>query len=328
MESATHSWWNLGYYGIFACVFAEQIGLPIPALPLLVAAGALIASHELNLWASLLTAVGAAVLADVIWYAIGRAKGATVLNLMCRISWKPDTCISKTKVIFSNHGTKMLVFAKFIPGLSSLTPPMAGLSRIPWGRFLFYDALGALIWAMLPLVAGSYIEQALSIIVTHAARLKGDWPWACAAVIAGVLAWRYRNRRRYVAELNRGRAKGIAVADLKARLDRGEPITVLDARDATTMTAESVLIPAAVWIPYVRLPSRLAALPLDKPLVVYCDCPEDQTAVAMADYLTTQGAREARPLLGGIDAWRAQGWPTEPWRAEAEAADNAAALSV
>ncbi len=131
MTGSTHAWWDFGYAGIFVCVFLEQIGVPIPAFPALLAAGTLVASGTLSLTGCLIVAVIAGLVADNIWYGIGRAKGTHVLHLMCRLSWKPDGCVGKTKGMFTQHGSKTLVFAKFVPGLSVLAPPLAGSHTCP-----------------------------------------------------------------------------------------------------------------------------------------------------------------------------------------------------
>jgi membrane protein DedA with SNARE-associated domain/rhodanese-related sulfurtransferase len=299
MHSSSHAWWDLGYYGVFACVFLEQLGVPIPAFPALVAAGALVASGELSLGGCLLTAVVAA-----------------VLNLMCRLSWKPDTCVSKTKNLFSLHGTKTLLFSKFIPGLSTLAPPLAGMTRIPLPRFVAYDGVGSMLWALVPLLAGEYLQKSLMSLQSEVETFKGYLPWLCGAAIIAVLIWRYMNRHFYAKELSKGREAGIDVRDLKERLDRDEELTLIDVRDELSVKANGVAVPKARWIPSSILPERLKELALDKPIVVYCDCPADESAVAMAEMLRQHGAQDVRPLLGGLAAWMNQGWSTAELKTE------------
>ncbi|MCE0498532.1 MAG: VTT domain-containing protein [Methylacidiphilales bacterium] len=316
MNPSPHAWWDLGYYGVFGCVFLEQLGVPIPAFPALLAAGALVASGELNLPTCLLTAVLAALPADLIWYGIGKIRGGAVLNLMCRLSWKPDTCVSKTKILFLEHGTKTLIFSKFIPGLSTLAPPLAGMARVPLTRFVAYDGLGSALWALVPLIAGAYLQKSFITLQSQMEAFKGWLPWLCGAAIIAVLVWRYLNRRFYTRELAQGLLAGINVADLKNRLDGDEDLTVIDVRDELSARSKAVMLPKARWIPYTLLPDRLEELALDKPIVVYCDCPKDQAAVAMADLLRERGGKDVRPLLGGLEAWMNQGWSTLEWKPE------------
>jgi membrane protein DedA with SNARE-associated domain len=231
MGASGHAWWDWGYGGIFLCVFLEQIGVPIPAFPALLAAGALVSSGELGLAACLLTALGAALLADLIWYQIGRARGGTVLNLMCRLAWRPDTCVSKTKVAFSDNGARTLLFSKFIPGLSVLAPPLAGIARVPVGRFILYDGVGAVLWALVPLLGGSYLKWTFAFAANEFMAFRPYLPFLAGVLIVGVLAWRYWNRGRYRQNLARELTRAIEPEALKPRLDGDEDLTVLDIRD-------------------------------------------------------------------------------------------------
>jgi membrane protein DedA with SNARE-associated domain/rhodanese-related sulfurtransferase len=313
MGSSPHAWWDWGYGGIFICVFLEQIGVPIPAFPALIAAGALVSSGELDLMGCLLTALGAALLADLIWYQIGRAQGGAVLNLMCRLSWRPDSCASKTKTAFVEHGTKTLLFSKFVPGLSILAPPLAGMSRVPVGRFVLYDGAGAIMWALVPLAAGSYLHKAFAWMEGTFSNWKSYLPWIAGALIVAVLIWRYWNRRNYQRKHAVGLAQAIDADALKARFAAGEELLLLDIRDELSVRAKPALLPHARWMPYTTLPERVGELALDKPIIVYCDCPHDEASVAMADWLRAHGAKEARPLRGGLEDWVKRGWPTGAW---------------
>lgn len=310
MDPSPHAWWDFGYAGIFGCVFLEQIGVPIPSFPALLGAGALVASGELSLPVCLAVAVAAALLADVIWYGIGRVRGGNVLNLMCRLSWKPDTCVSKTKTAFSRHGTQTLLIAKFVPGLSTLAPPLAGITQVPFLRFVLYDGAGTVIWALVPFVVGAYLQKSFATLQTQAYSLVPYLPWICGFLIIAVVAWRYVNRSHYMKALQESLLGGISAEQLKSLLDQGKDVIVLDVRDEINARAIPVLLPKARWIPHGMLPERLGELSLDKPIIVYCDCPEDQGAVAMTDLLRQHGATQARPLRGGLNAWIANGFET------------------
>jgi membrane protein DedA with SNARE-associated domain/rhodanese-related sulfurtransferase len=310
MNPAVHAWWNWGYMGIFACVFLEQIGLPIPAFPALLGAGALVATGELNLPTCLLVAVMASLLADGIWYGIGWARGSKVLNLMCKFSWRPDTCVSKTKNAFSVLGINTLLFAKFIPGLNTLAPPLAGITQVPILRFVLYDSAGIMIWALVPLVAGAYLQKSFAALEEQAYSLIPYLPWICGSLILAVLIWRYVNRARYMNALKTSMLGEISTEELKSLLDAGKDIVVVDVRDEISAKAAPVILPKARWIPYRVMTERVGELPLDKPIIVYCDCPEDQGAIAMVDVLRQNGATQARPLRGGLDAWIAKGFET------------------
>src|SRR5579864_7440168 len=136
-----------GYGVLLGWVFAEQIGLPLPSLPLLLAAGALAGTHQLNFLVCLLACMVAAVVADSVWYQLGRLKGIKVLQLLCKISLEPDSCVRRTEGVFSKQGARSLLIAKFVPGLSTVTPPLAGIFHMRPQRFLLFDALGSFLWA-------------------------------------------------------------------------------------------------------------------------------------------------------------------------------------
>ena len=152
-----------GYSVLFVWVLAEQLGLPLPATPLLLAAGALAGSGQMNLPLAISVAVLASMLGDVSWYEFGRRRGGKVLNLLCRISLEPDSCVRKTETAFVRHGARSLLIAKFVPGLNTMAPPLAGIIGMRLGRFLIFDALGAFLYlgtfVGLGFVFSSQLEQ-------------------------------------------------------------------------------------------------------------------------------------------------------------------------
>src|SRR5512143_2336981 len=136
-----------GYAVLFIGVLAEQIGAPVPAAPLLLAAGVLAGQRFLNFSAALILSVVACFISDLIWFLIGRYKGGSVLSMLCKISLSPDSCIRRTEDLFYRHGARSLLIAKFIPGLNTVAPPLAGVFRMTLLRFLLYDGAGACLWA-------------------------------------------------------------------------------------------------------------------------------------------------------------------------------------
>jgi len=160
----------MGYGGpvLFAVVFAEQAGLPMPAAPWLLAAGALSASGKLNpVLAVGLTAL-AAVMADSLWFYVGRRGGPRVLRLFCRLSLSRSSCVGRTKGLFARHGLQALVAAKFLPGLGAVMPPLAGAMGMSTSRFLLFDGLGALSYGTFYVAAGflfrDQLRQALGVL--------------------------------------------------------------------------------------------------------------------------------------------------------------------
>src|SRR5438552_665420 len=135
-----------GYSVVFAFVLAEQIGLPLPATPILLAMGALAGAGRISYLAAIALGVVASLIGDCLWYWLGRKRGYSVLNLLCRVALEPDSCVRRTENVFTRFGAGSLLFAKFVPGLSTAAPPLAGLFRMSAMKFLFSDGAGATLW--------------------------------------------------------------------------------------------------------------------------------------------------------------------------------------
>ena len=133
---------NHGAPIVFVAVFLEQMGLPLPVVPLLLAAGALSATGQFSLLFGLGITVLACLIADTFWFYLGRYRGHRVLGLLCRISLEPDSCVRRTQNVFTRYGLRGVVVAKFVPGLGTVAPPLAGMAGVKVSRFLLADGLG------------------------------------------------------------------------------------------------------------------------------------------------------------------------------------------
>ena len=147
---------HYAYLIIFLWVLVEQIGIPIPSVPVLLTAGTLSATHRVS-WLGITAAMLlACVIADTIWFALGRRYGNSVLKLLCRFSFEASTCVSKTEGYFTRRGAVTLLFAKFVPGLSTVAAPIAGQTGMSLPRFLAWDLAGSLIWGETFILAGRF----------------------------------------------------------------------------------------------------------------------------------------------------------------------------
>lgn len=155
---------------IFLYVFADQIGIPLPAVPALLAMGAFAAAGKVHFGFALLLCVAASILADPVWYIAGRTRGAGVLRLLCKISLEPDSCVRRTEETFLRYGVRSLVGAKFVPGLSTIAPPLAGIVGVGVPRFVAYSAAAALLWAAAWAGLGYLAGDALQQVVDETAR--------------------------------------------------------------------------------------------------------------------------------------------------------------
>src|SRR5256884_1112661 len=188
MDGAIDVLVRYGYVVVFGWVFAEQIGLPIPAAPVLLAAGALAGTGRLSLALVLVLATLASLGSDIIWYWIGRTGGGRVLRWLCRISLEPDSCVRRTEDAFSVHGARSLLIAKFVPGFSTAAPPLAGIVRMPVLQFLAFTGLGGLIWAGLFVGVGWLAAYQLEAVASYAQRLGHRGGALAAAAIPRFVA--------------------------------------------------------------------------------------------------------------------------------------------
>ncbi len=256
-----------GYAVLFLWVGAEQLGLPLPAVPLLLAAGALAGAGKLSLGAILGAAVVASLLSDTVWYEIGRRKGVRVLNFLCRVSLEPDSCVRRTEDVFMRHGAKSLLVAKFLPGLNTAAPPLAGIFRMPLSHFLFFDGLGALLWAGTFVFLGFIFSNQLERVAQYALPL-GTWLVAILlGALAAYVAWKYAQRQRFLRQLRIAR---ITPDELKGLMDAGREVLVVDMRSDVEYEVEPEMIPGAVHLAAAELDEAGGAIPRDRDIILYC----------------------------------------------------------
>jgi membrane protein DedA with SNARE-associated domain len=256
-----------GYWVLLANVFVEQIGLPIPAVPVLLAMGALAGLGNFSFWNALALAVIACLASDLIWFRLGRVRGHSILNLLCRVSLEPDSCVSNTKGLFSRFGALALLFAKFVPGLNAAAAPLAGLTRMPFAKYLAADAAGAAIWSGAYLGAGLIFRNQLERVAEQANQL-GSWLLLIlGAGLAAYIGLKYYQRRRFIRDL---RVARVAPEEVRSMLEAGCDIAIVDLRHAIELPPDAVKLPGAIWIDLSELESRHGEIPRDKEVILYC----------------------------------------------------------
>ena len=258
---------HYGYAVLFGAVFVEQLGLPITAAPLLVAAGALAESGRLApIWTVLLP-TGAALAANLIWYELGRSKGIRVLRLLCRISLEPDSCVRQTEEVFARHGARSLLVAKFVPGLNTVASPLAGIFRMRLPRFLLFDALGTALWVVVYVALGYSFSDQLASVLVEAPRLGAH----VVAVVLGALTlwivWKFIRRQRFIRRL---RVDRITADELKRKLDAGEKLVIVDLRGSLDFEAEPQTIPGALHVQAGGLDGIREELARAPEVILYC----------------------------------------------------------
>ena len=256
-----------GYMVVLGWVFIEQVGIPLPSMPLLLAAGALAGTGHLNFFASLIYAMLAAVAADSMWYQLGRRKGIKILQFLCKISLEPDSCVRRTEGVFSKQGARSLLLAKFIPGLGTVAAPLAGIFRMRPLRFLLFDAAGALLWAGASLGVGYAFSGEIERVAEHLASLGGWLLVLLGGAFSAYIAYKYAARRRFLREL---RISRISVEELKEKIDSGEDLVIVDLRHSMDFEADPETIPGAFRMDAKDLEQKGDQLPRDREVILYC----------------------------------------------------------
>lgn len=256
-----------GYLVLFGSVLAQQLGVPLPSTPFIVAAGALAHSGHLSFAAALLVGCCAAMIADVVWFEIGRLRGARVLQFLCRISLEPDYCVRRTENTFARYGAKTLIVGKLVPGISTIATPMAGVYGLARSRFLLFDGLGIILWIGTFELLGYLFSDQLEDVVAYASRFGGLLFVLLVGGLVAYIGWKYVQRRRFLRSLRIAR---ITPEQLRSELDAGADFVIVDLRHTMDHESEPRMLPGAMRLPAEELEQRGAELPRNRPLVLYC----------------------------------------------------------
>jgi membrane protein DedA with SNARE-associated domain/rhodanese-related sulfurtransferase len=296
---------HAGIAVVFLIVLVEQAGLPIPAYPLLIIAGAWSAQGGAPFASILAAAICACLIADVGWYLAGQRLGSRVLRAMCRLSLEPDSCVSDSERMFTRFGTRVLTFAKFVPGLGAVATAMSGVVGAPLGYFVLYDVIGATLWATVGIALGVIFHDAVDSVFAELATLGRIGAFVILGIFAAFLGLKWWRRHQFFQELRMSR---ISVEELARLREAGSSLIVIDARPSASRARDG-MIPGA--IAFEALLEEAAGRPHAGEAVVYCACPNEATAARIAKQLITMGFHPVRPLAGGIHAWRAAGLAIE-----------------
>jgi len=256
-----------GYLVLFLVVFLEQLGLPVPSFPVLLAVGALAGSGQMSWGVALALAIFAAVLSDGFWFAIGRRRGSTVLRWICKLSLEPDSCVRRTQDIYVRHGGKSLLVAKFIPGLNAVAAPLAGIFRMRLYQFLLFDACGVLFWATSYIGLGYVFTDQLEDVAKYSLRLGQFLVVLLAGALVAYIGRKYYQRKKFLRELKIAR---IRPAELKQMLDAGELVQIVDLRHSVDFEAEPSTLPGAIHFDPQDIDTLIPEIAMDRDVVLYC----------------------------------------------------------
>lgn len=255
------------YVVLFVWVAAEQLGLPIPAVPILIAAGVLSAMGQLTFSGAFALGILACLIGDSAWYVIGKWKGTAVLKTLCRMSLEPESCVRQSSDFISRHGARSLVVAKFVPGISTVAVPLAANSGISILSFFIYDLLGSVVYVGAYLGVGRLLGDRIDKLDMLAGSLQTATAGLAAAGTVAILAWRFHQRRRFLGDLRMARIKPDEVLGL---IDKGEKPYIVDLRHALDFLPDPRVIPGAIRMAPDEVTARQLEIPRDLEIILYC----------------------------------------------------------
>jgi len=303
-----------GYSVLFVSVFARQMWLPVPAILVLIAAGALAGPGRMTVAVALGLAIIACLMADLVWYEAGRRWGDQILHSIYSLALDPDAAARGSKKTFVRYGLRTLMLAKFVVGLDAATPSLAGLSGISRLRFIAFDTVGAALWSGDYAGLGCVLGKDLDRVAAYAVRLGTLWLTVVFATPAVYVGHKLVQWHRIVREFRIAR---ISPEGLKEKLGSGEELVIVDVHGSRDGPRSHRGIPGAVCIDPQRLgrhdnPNQRAPIPRDREVILYSVAPHELACARVALELHRRGFERVRPLAGGLQAWTERGSPLTP----------------
>ena len=288
-------------------VLAGSLGVPVPSLAAVVFAGAVLAQTGGGFAAAaacFAAGLAGAVIGDLVWFSAGRRYGGNVLGLLCRLSLSRDTCVTNTAALFARRGVTILLFARFVPGLSVVSAPLAGASGVSLRRFLAYAETGASLWVLCGLGIGYAFAGQIMDVLRTLERFGIDMAGAAVVATALYAGVRWVRRQLLLRQLRMAR---VSVQEVAALLASGGAPVIVDVRPLFQQQANPVRIPGARSVH----DEDVGAIDRLHPVIVYCSCPDEVSAAIKTVQMRRFGFTNVRPLKGGLAAWRAAGHPVE-----------------
>ena len=314
---------HYAYAILFLWVLVEMVGVPIPSVPVLLTAGTLSATHRVNGPLALFAVLLACLIGDTIWYLLGRRYGNAVLKVLCRLSFEAATCVVKTESYFERRGAVTLLFAKFLPGLSTVAAPIAGQTGMPYPRFLVYDLGGSALWALAYLLAGYFFGDVAQRSQLFFAMLGHFAVAIFVAMVLGLIFWKFWKQRKFLSGVRQMRlepAELMKMIDIAAEQGNIPPF-IVDLRHPLDYLPDPRVVPGSVRVSPTDLTAHSSRLPRDRDLILYCTCPSEETSAKVALQLRKLGITRVRPLRGGFEGWRDAGFPLTDYVPPVEASE-------
>ncbi|HZZ09724.1 MAG TPA: VTT domain-containing protein [Paraburkholderia sp.] len=304
---------------VFINVLLTRLGVPIPAVPVLLFAGSAIAAGTLSFWPVLGAAVVAALIGDGAWFIAGRVYGRKLIATLGRIAPAIDSKVDKARLLFERFGVPLVSVSKFVPGLALITPPLMGTTAVDTRIYAVWDLAGATAWATFWLLGGAAAERQLHMLIAFVRSRGGTVVDILVGAALAYLAYRMVQRRRARLRFAAMRAETARLGSnapggqdgSNAGWHRTAPPRVLDARPQAHSQAPLRGIPGARAVDP-HSPEQIDGALLAYDMVIYCICPDSATAVDITQHMRRNGYTRIRALRGGLDAWQRRGFPVEP----------------
>ena len=292
---------------VFLNALLAQAGLPLPVIPILMMTAALASQSAFQILEVVFAALCGTLIADFVLYWCGRRYGQRFLGLLCKISLSPDFCVRRTEEVFERIGPWSLILAKFIPGLSLISVSMAGVTTMSVITFLFLDIVGGTLFIGVIVALGVIFQDAISSFLSTLVDYGKFGLFAVFTAIGLYVFTKWLQRRLFIRQLRMDR---ITVAELRKLIDDGKDLLILDVRPKKVRVDDGI-IPGAVPAHATDIDPIVMNSPRDLEVVVYCACPNEESAATAAKHLKRAGFKKIRPLLGGIEAWVQAGHKVE-----------------
>ena len=308
MESLLSGLAHHGYSILFAAVFLEAIGIPVPAALAMLVAGAAAASGALGLGMVAAITLAALILGDTIMFLLGRYTGWWLLSLLCRLSLNPESCILRSADSFYKRGRMLLVIAKFVPGINTMAPPLAGSMNMRLWQFLWLDSAGAVLYAGVYLGLGFLFSDALGAMTRGYQAFGRVLGWVMIAAIAVYVAFQIR----LWAKARALRSVPVAAPAEVARISSVDPVLIYDVRSHGYYDRKATRIQGSKRLePNNAFHQVDEKIPDGTQVYLYCTCIREATSARVARLMIEKGVRAA-VIKGGLRAWKKAGLPIEP----------------
>jgi membrane protein DedA with SNARE-associated domain/rhodanese-related sulfurtransferase len=298
---------QLTYSSIGLAVFAQQFGLPVPAMLLMIAAGTLARQGQLHFSLVLLSAVAGCLAADGFWFWLGRRWGSRVIRAVCSLTWDPQRSRERSRRIFARWGLRLLLVAKFVPGLDGVSPPLAGTEGASVKGFVVYDSAGSLLWSAVYALLGFAFAHQFDSVIRIIERFG-----TLLALVVGVPLLLYVGLRglylwRVIRQL---RLRRISPEMLQQKMDERGKMAIFDLLNYEAREEGVAGIPGSVRVDPTRMrKSPRVKIPEGVSVVLYCSSKNEFASARVAEALRKRGMFEVWVLEGGLQAWVDEGRP-------------------